>query len=195
MAADHYEAEAAEFSIYKGFQGLHRDSQAVLGFATIQSLRSDDCTVSIRMVSMALGLPIEAVEACIDDLSERGLAWRTGDLQHNLDLVQTSLAIDLAPLAMGPGGRPSAKAWRELREIVFARDFAEDRPCCTYCGASDEELVLDHIIPVSRGGSNHPTNLTAACVSCNGAKGAKTYSEFLKQRRDLIRCEDCHGSH
>jgi len=51
-----------------------------------------------------------------------------------------------------------------------------DRFMCTYCGASgnDTELEIDHIIPVSKGGSNHISNLTTACKSCNMKKGAGT---------------------
>ena len=43
---------------------------------------------------------------------------------------------------------------------------------CQYCGASapDVELHVDHILPVSRGGTNNELNLVAACKSCNLAK-------------------------
>lgn len=44
---------------------------------------------------------------------------------------------------------------------------------CRYCGATAHEarLEVDHIVPVSHGGTNDPGNLVAACVSCNGGKG------------------------
>ena len=44
---------------------------------------------------------------------------------------------------------------------------------CRYCGgkAPDVELHVDHVIPKSRGGSDKPWNLTAACSSCNLSKG------------------------
>ena len=32
--------------------------------------------------------------------------------------------------------------------------------------------TVDHIQPLSRGGSDHPDNLQAACRACNQAKGA-----------------------
>ena len=43
---------------------------------------------------------------------------------------------------------------------------------CQYCGASapDVELHVDHILPVSRGGTNNELNLVTACKSCNLAK-------------------------
>jgi len=41
---------------------------------------------------------------------------------------------------------------------------------CAYCG-SEEEITLDHIVPQTKGGSNHTTNLLACCKKCNGDKG------------------------
>lgn len=33
------------------------------------------------------------------------------------------------------------------------------------------ELVVDHAVPLSRGGSDLPTNMQVICASCNQAKG------------------------
>jgi hypothetical protein len=49
---------------------------------------------------------------------------------------------------------------------------------CTYCGDTDGPFDFDHILPVSRGGSNAPSNLTLACATCNRSKGAKTLREW-----------------
>lgn len=61
--------------------------------------------------------------------------------------------------------KPSA----EVRIRVMKRD----RFTCTYCGTTgaDAELEIDHIIPISKGGSNHISNLTTACRKCNQKKG------------------------
>lgn len=44
---------------------------------------------------------------------------------------------------------------------------------CRYCGAKapDVEIHVDHVVPVSLGGSDDPTNLVAACRDCNAGKG------------------------
>ena len=47
---------------------------------------------------------------------------------------------------------------------------------CYHCGAPSEHV--DHIIPISRGGSHGIGNLGPMCASCNLSKGAKTYAEF-----------------
>lgn len=39
---------------------------------------------------------------------------------------------------------------------------------------------LEHKTPVSRGGSNHPSNLDVAHISCNKKKNSKTMAEYRK---------------
>lgn len=56
----------------------------------------------------------------------------------------------------------------KLRDQVLARD---DYQCC-YCGAT-EHLTIDHIHPLSKGGSNELDNLQTLCRSCNSRKGAR----------------------
>jgi 5-methylcytosine-specific restriction endonuclease McrA len=57
---------------------------------------------------------------------------------------------------------------KTLRKQVFERD----NYTCQSCGVK-ENLTIDHIIPVSKGGSNHLDNLQTLCGSCNSKKGAK----------------------
>lgn len=52
-----------------------------------------------------------------------------------------------------------------------------------WCGASLlEKYDVDHITPLSRGGSNSPDNLQCLCPSCNRSKGAKTMEEWIGWR-------------
>lgn len=65
---------------------------------------------------------------------------------------------------------------QNTRQAIFARDKFE----CQYCGSHDE-LTLDHIIPLTQGGTNEDDNLITACVSCNSAKGTLTLEELAKK--------------
>lgn len=55
-----------------------------------------------------------------------------------------------------------------LRFSILQRD----KFTCQYCGRSVPSVVLhvDHILPLSSGGTNNPTNLVAACADCNLGK-------------------------
>lgn len=48
---------------------------------------------------------------------------------------------------------------------------------CAYCRKRPYEH-LDHVVPLSRGGSNWPANLRPACARCNKSKGKKKLSEW-----------------
>lgn len=56
---------------------------------------------------------------------------------------------------------------RTRYEVLRRDNFA-----CRYCGAKAPyvELHVDHVIPISRGGTDDEWNLTAACVDCNLGK-------------------------
>ena len=63
---------------------------------------------------------------------------------------------------------------------------------CAYCG-SEKEITLDHIVPQTKGGSNHTTNLLACCKKCNGDKGHADWITwyiqqpfFSEERRQAI---------
>ncbi|MCO5571801.1 hypothetical protein L7F22_025549 [Adiantum nelumboides] len=58
--------------------------------------------------------------------------------------------------------------------------FLRDRFRCQYCGDHDN-LTLDHVIPVSRGGEWTWQNLVTACTDCNSKKGNKTLEESKMQ--------------
>jgi len=70
----------------------------------------------------------------------------------------------------------------KLRFEVFKRDkFA-----CQYCGRTPPKVILevDHIHPVSEGGSDDIQNLLTSCSDCNHGKG-NTPLGFTKTRHDL----------
>ena len=63
-----------------------------------------------------------------------------------------------------------------LRFEVLARDQFR----CRYCGAtaSETELHVDHVVPVSLGGTDTADNLVAACRQCNLGKGSATIDQL-----------------
>lgn len=59
---------------------------------------------------------------------------------------------------------------KRLRFEILRRD----NHACRYCGASAPEakLTVDHVVPVTLGGTDEPSNLVAACADCNSGKSA-----------------------
>jgi HNH endonuclease len=50
--------------------------------------------------------------------------------------------------------------------------FKRDLYTCRICGRKGVELVLDHVKPVCRGGTDEMENLQTLCVECNQGKGS-----------------------
>ena len=57
--------------------------------------------------------------------------------------------------------------------------FKRDKFTCQYCGASAPDVILqvDHIKPVSKGGTNDIMNLVTACRDCNSGKTNRELSD------------------
>ncbi len=65
-------------------------------------------------------------------------------------------------------GRLRGKPWDRLRRFVHARDKGE----CRECGrkVSFRKFNCHHVLEVSQGGTNHPTNLVTLCRACHEKK-------------------------
>jgi len=75
---------------------------------------------------------------------------------------------------------------KPLSKRVRFSIFARDEFTCRYCGRQSDEvkLVVDHLIPVSQGGTNEQENLITSCEECNQGKAAKTIEEIVPAKHD-----------
>jgi 5-methylcytosine-specific restriction endonuclease McrA len=73
---------------------------------------------------------------------------------------------------------------RFRRQVTNTFLFARDRYRCQYCGRNihelrpRESLTRDHLVPLSRGGTNEWTNVVTACSPCNTRKGNRMAEEI-----------------
>lgn len=110
----------------------------------------------------------------LDTFAKLGLIdssqWNVNKVIFSQDFIdQNSAQINLK--------RRQSQAHRYTchRDFIYARDNHE----CVYCG-NGEKLSIDHVVPLVKGGSNDPSNLVTACLSCNLSKGAKSVDEWRK---------------
>ena len=99
----------------------------------------------------------------------RGGIQRTTGLQSR---------IELHPIVAVRGTIPS-RAWRLTPAITNPKLFSRDRQVCAYCGGhfDFDDLTREHIVPVSRGGSDSWMNCITACRACNARKGNRLPEE------------------
>jgi len=81
-----------------------------------------------------------------------------------------------------------AKLGKKVRFNVFKRDAFT----CQYCGSKPPAVVLevDHIHPVSKGGTDEIDNLITACFDCNRGKSSGLLSaipQSLEERAEQLR--------
>jgi len=73
--------------------------------------------------------------------------------------------------------------YRFRRQVTNTFLFARDDYTCQYCGRHRHELrgrqflTRDHVVPLSRGGSNAWGNVVTSCSPCNNRKGSRLPEE------------------
>lgn len=103
---------------------------------------------------------------------ERAEKWRL----ENPDSVKVYFAKKRSKEVAAKGGFTRDDVKRLLEKQRFK---------CVYCGGdiSGGLHTIEHVIPLSRGGSNGLENIALACRSCNARKGDKLVTEFFETRR------------
>jgi hypothetical protein len=69
-------------------------------------------------------------------------------------------------------GRQKDKISPTIRHAVFKRDGHK----CVLCGKTSKDgvgLVIDHVVPLAKGGTNSERNLQTLCDPCNAGKAGK----------------------
>ncbi|XP_010414876.1 PREDICTED: uncharacterized protein LOC104700959 isoform X2 [Camelina sativa] len=79
--------------------------------------------------------------------------------------------MDKVPHLLQVVKRRRVKNSLSRKSILLRDDYT-----CQYC-SSRENLTIDHVIPISRGGEWTWQNLVTACSRCNSRKGQKTVEE------------------
>jgi 5-methylcytosine-specific restriction endonuclease McrA len=110
----------------------------------------------------------ESYKADPERIKARNRRWWKG----NTDKARTYCAARRTRLRNGEGEFTDA----DIRAMLKAQSGR-----CVYCRANIADCyTVDHVIPLSRGGSNWPANLQLLCASCNSSKCNRTHDEYLE---------------
>lgn len=77
--------------------------------------------------------------------------------------------------------RRARKMGTSTVEVIYKSDIIErDKSICYLCGnlLAVQDVVLEHVVPLVRGGTHTPNNVRVACSPCNLRKGRKLLSEL-----------------
>jgi hypothetical protein len=96
----------------------------------------------------------------------RALAWRKANPEKAATTERNRRAKILA-----------AGGTHDIDDVM--KQISDQSDVCYWCqGALGENWEVDHIFPVSRGGTNGPENICVSCFSCNRSKNAKMPWDF-----------------
>lgn len=132
------------------------------------------------------------------DLTSRWLLAPIGALQDahvGVRFVATPTLTVRAPEAIvldAFAGLPPASFKSRSERFNRKRMYVRDGFCCVYCGAqasSDVTLTVDHVVPLSRGGSTSFQNCVTACYQCNIRKANRSIKEAGLSFRRGVRLE------
>lgn len=83
------------------------------------------------------------------------------------------------------GARPTEILPSKVRDSLTAKTrwavLTRDKFACVACGATPKDgakLHVDHVVPVSRGGTNEMENLRVLCQMCNAGRGNQYENAF-----------------
>ena len=158
----------------ESLSGLSRDAAAVVATAVAMAFASRQAQVDPISIMRSLSMTGQEFGAALKEAMDAG---QIADAEF--DLVEAKVCVGLFMRSVGPAGRPSPKEWAKMRDWAFDKWGR----ACVYCDAEGDDLHVDHIVPVSRGGSNHIENLAPACPRCNVSKGGRLPHEWAGPRQ------------
>jgi 5-methylcytosine-specific restriction enzyme A len=83
------------------------------------------------------------------------------------------------------------KKAKDLRKTNWWQEQL-NRGICHFCGEkfSPEDLTMDHLVPVSRGGKSTRGNIVVCCKECNNEKKYLTPAEMIMRQLEKEEKQD-----
>jgi len=95
-----------------------------------------------------------------------------GFIRNLITSTRNSQPTELVTQSVQPPVKKKTIRTRNITLKVRMEVMRRDSSQCVCCGRKPPEISLevDHVIPFSKGGSNHISNLQTLCFDCNRGK-------------------------
>jgi 5-methylcytosine-specific restriction endonuclease McrA len=102
---------------------------------------------------------------------DKGRAWRKANPEKHT--AQVLKYTHRKRANGGPG--VSLAEWKAIQE--------NHKNACYYCGTTSQKLTRDHLVPLSKGGVDAPSNVVPACRPCNSRKHTMMPFDYIRKRQ------------
>jgi hypothetical protein len=116
------------------------------------------------------------------------IAWEMGSEAFTVHGGRSRLSGEISQITANSiiaikGKAMAIKGFGQVPPLNNRELFQRDRNVCAYCGGDFASLRLtcDHIVPMSRGGTDTWMNVVTACRNCNQRKGNHRLEETRLQ--------------
>lgn len=139
-----------------------------------------------RLIDLALSLNASAAKA----IAKRAIAEAKAAACAERGSSDYTVALKSNPIAyIAAIGRWRAKTFKRKTGKTMIDDGTASAVAvslmatksCLYCACelTDESRTIDHMDPLSEGGTHSASNLCACCSACNNKKGARGFMQFV----------------
>ena len=113
------------------------------------------------------------------DLSQKAIDLVLGRVKKAQGLWKDIAARETMPRRTDKGDELTAAGKREYKPILYGKNGG----CCEGCGMHylPNILEMDHIIPKSKGGTDHADNLQLLCSNCNRRKDSRSHADLMAE--------------
>ena len=129
----------------------------------------------------------ERYYAHAQEICAKNAEYREKNYERRLEIERDSRAKNKEKWRHAKNARQSIRnrVFSEKQYLILDKELRKiySSPCFN-CG-STENQSLDHLIPLSRGGTHSYGNIITLCLPCNMSKHARTITEWKHSKRML----------
>ena len=139
------------------------------------------CVAAEKLQRQWIGIDIspdaeDITKLRLDEASVQGFLFSPIDISDITVTSEPPIRTDIDPQAPQKPKLPNYTVHKNFL-------YGEQEGFCNGCRQHFRirNLTVDHIVPQSKGGTDHPKNLQLLCHTCNSTKGSGTQEELIER--------------